>query len=415
MGFFNRIFGDDRPEVKEAERRATQTFEVITAYKPVFTTWAGKIYESELVRASIDARARHFEKLGVSFLGAGAKTYVGNLKKRPNKWTTWPQFLYRVSTMCDVYNNVLIVPTYDENLNRNGIWPLIPRDVKTKEIKGELVFVYTYGLNGRHRGACLVNECARLTRFQLHNEFWGEDNKALTPTMQVDDLQKQGIKEAIKNSSIYRFMARVTNFMDDEDIEEKRENFTERNLSGKDKNGGLLLFPHEFEDIRQLDPQVYKVDPQQAEYIRTNVFNYFGVNLEILQNKAIGDAAVAFYEGFVEPRALELSDALTFMIYSEREIANGSAVFLSANRVQYMSMNDKKAILEVAGDRGQITINEAREVLNLPPVSWGDVAFIRGEYYPTTYKLSDDGIEQTPTTEPTEDPTNEEGGGENAS
>lgn len=401
MGFFSKLFGDNRPEAEEAKRRASQTLELVTAYKPVFKTWEGKIYESELVRAAIDARARHFSKLGVEFLGAGAKTYVGNLKKRPNKWTTWPKFLYRISTMCDVYNNVLIVPTYDENMNRNGIWPLVPKDVQTKELNGELVFVYKYGKHNTYTGACLVNECATLTRFQLNDEFWGEDNKALTPTMQVDDLQKQGIKEAIKNSAIYRFMARVNNFTSDDDLKEKRKAFTESNLKDADDNGGLLLFPYEFQDVKQLDPQAYKVDPQQAEYIRTNVFNYFGVNEAILQNKAIGDEAVAFYEGFVEPRAVDLSESLTFMIYSEREIANGSAVFLSANRVQYMSMNDKKAILEIAGDRGQITINEARQVLNLPPVEWGDVAFIRGEYYPTEYKLSADGIEQTPTTEPT--------------
>lgn len=401
MGFFSKLFGDNRPEAEEAKRRASQTLELVTAYKPVFKTWEGKIYESELVRAAIDARARHFSKLGVEFLGAGAKTYVGNLKKRPNKWTTWPKFLYRISTMCDVYNNVLIVPTYDENMNRNGLWPLVPKDVQTKELNGELVFVYKYGKHNTYTGACLVNECATLTRFQLNDEFWGEDNKALTPTMQVDDLQKQGIKEAIKNSAIYRFMARVNNFTSDDDLKEKRKAFTESNLKDADDNGGLLLFPYEFQDVKQLDPQAYKVDPQQAEYIRTNVFNYFGVNEAILQNKAIGDEAVAFYEGFVEPRAVDLSESLTFMIYSEREIANGSAVFLSANRVQYMSMNDKKAILEIAGDRGQITINEARQVLNLPPVPWGDVAFIRGEYYPTEYKLSADGIEQTPTTEPT--------------
>lgn len=402
MGFWSKLFGDNRPETEKALRLASQTFEVVTAYKPVFTTWQGKIYESELVRASIDARARHFSKLRPQFNGAGAKTYITNLRKRPNKWTTWPQFLYRISTITDVYNNCLIVPTYDEDMNRNGIWAVIPDEIKTKEVNGRLLFVYTYGHGKRYKGACFVEECARLTRFQLHSEFWGEDNAALTPTMQVDDLQKQGIKEAIKNSAIYRFMARVSNFMDDEDIEEKREAFTERNLSGKEKNGGILLFPREFEDVKQLDPQVYKVDPQQAEYIRTNVFNYFGVNMDILQNKAIGDSAAAFYEGFVEPRALEASEALTFMIYSEREIANGSAVFLSSNRVQYMSMEDKRSILETAGDRGQITINEAREILNLAPVPWGDVAFIRGEYYPTTYKLSEDGVEQTPTTDPTE-------------
>jgi hypothetical protein len=77
------------------------------------------------------------------------------------------------------------------------------------------------------------------------------------------------------------------------------------------------------------------------------------------------------------------------MIYSEREIATGSDVALIANRVQFMSMADKKAILEVAGDRGYITQNEGREILNLPPLEGGDVAFIRGEYAPTLTKINE--------------------------
>lgn len=407
MGFFDNLFGDKKANIEKINK-AKKTFEIVTAYKPVYSTWRGQIYESELVRASIDARARHFEKLGIEFIGSGAKSFTNNLRKRPNEFTTWPQFLYRVSTMWDVANNVIIVPTYDAALNRVGIWPLLPKDVSIVDADGELYLRYTYGINKRYHGACLMKECARLTRFQFDNDFWGENNDALDPTMQVDDLQKQGIQEAIKNSAIYRFMARVNNFVNDDDMKEKRKNFTEANFKGDEDNGGLLLFPHEFEDIRQLDPQAYKVDPQQAEFIRTNVFNYFGVNLEILQNKAVGDQLMAFYEGCVEPRAREFSDALRFMIYSDKEIANGNKVYLSTNNVQFMSMADKKSILEVAGDRGYITQNEGREILNLPPLEGGDVAFIRGEYYPTTYKIGDGNATQEPTTQEVDDNGNQE-------
>ena len=55
-----------------------------------------------------------------------------------------------------------------------------------------------------------------------------------------------------------------------------------------------------------------------------------------------------------------------------------------------MSMSDKKSILEVAGDRGLLTINEGREILNLAPLDeGGDVAFIRGEYYPVQQKVNE--------------------------
>ena len=399
MGLIDFLLGRTKEEAQKV-REAGKTFEMVTAYKPVFTTWQGKIYESELVRAAIDARARHISKINVKFEGTGAITFTNKLKYRPNKWTTWPKFLYQVSTMLDVANNVVIVPIYDDDLNKVGIFPLMPRAVKIKEYKGELWLTYTYGPNYKINAACKLADCAILNRFQLESMFWGENNNALDPTMQLLHLQKEGIKEAIENGASYRFMAQADNFTLADDLEANRVNFTERTFGKHAKGkGGVLLFPHEYKNIQQINASSYNVDAAQAEFIRTNVFNYFGVNQEILQNAAIGDKGIAFYEGFIEPWAINFSEALKFMIYSDNEIAHGSFVFAGTNRIQYMSMADKKAILEVAGDRGYLTINEGREILNLPMVPWGDAAFIRGEYYPTTYKLSDAGIEQTPTNE----------------
>ena len=397
MGIIDNLFGKSKEQAREVAK-AGRTFELVSTYSPVFTTWQGKIYESELVRAAIDARARHASKLHVEFMGSGSQTFVNSLKKRPNRFATWSQFLYRVSTILDVCNNVIIVPVYDDNMNRCGIWCILPTHIELKEYKSEPWVVYKFA-HTNEKGACPLAECAILNRFQFESDIWGESNRALKPTMQVTDLQNQAIKQAIRNSAVYKFLAQVDNFMQDEDLEESKRKFTERNFSNDANSGGLLLFPNNYKNIQQIKNENYTVDAQQAEFIRTNVFNYFGVNKEILQNSAIGDSASAFYEGFVEPFSIQFSETLTFMVYSEKEIAFGSKVFAYANRIQYMSMADKKSILEVAGDRGQLTINEAREILNLPPVDWGDVAFIRGEYYPTSYKLSDEGIEQTPTTE----------------
>ena len=391
MGLFDTLFGKSKEQAREVNK-AGRTFELVTTYSPVFTTWQGKIYESELVRAAIDARARHASKLHVEFIGSGSQTYVNNLKKRPNRFSTWSQFMYRVSTILDICNNVLIVPLYDDNQNRCGIYPVVPTAVKIKEYKGVPWVVYKFTTRNEE-GACPLAECAILNRFQFKNDIWGESNSALKPTMQVTDLQNQAIKHAIKNSAVYKFLAQADNFMQDDDLEKERQNFTERNFSSDEKNGGLLLFPNNFKNIQQVKSENYTVDAAQADFIRTNVFNYFGVNLEILQNKAIGDAGVAFYEGFVEPFAIQFSEALTFMIYSEKEIAFGSEVFASANRIQYMSMNDKKAVLEVGGDRGFLKVNEAREILNLPPLTeeeGGNKIFIRGEFYPIDQKLTGD-------------------------
>ena len=64
MGLIDRIFGRPR-----AGYQADGRFETFTAYSPVFTSWNGRIYESELVRAAVDAKARHACKLQYTMQG----------------------------------------------------------------------------------------------------------------------------------------------------------------------------------------------------------------------------------------------------------------------------------------------------------------------------------------------------------
>ena len=117
--------------------------------------------------------------------------------------------------------------------------------------------------------------------------------------------------------------------------------------------------------------------------IRQNVFDYFGVNEDVLQNKAYGDAWSAFYEGAIEPFAVQFSDVVTKMLFTERERASGSFLMATANRLQYMSNTDKINYATNMGDRGFIMIDEIREVFNLPPLpgNQGKRLPIRGEYY----------------------------------
>lgn len=379
MGFIDKLFGSKQPGKKEAIQ-AGQTFELVTGYKPVFRDWRGEIYESLLVRAAIDARSRHIAKCKPKFYGTAKPDLSRKLERRPNPWSTWSQFLYRVNTILDATTNCVIVPIYDDDLNKIGIYPLLPNRCKVIEYKNELWLKYKF-MDDRRVGACKLSECAILNKFQFKSDFFGSGNEPLDETMDLISIENQGIKNAIKNSGVYRFIARYNNFALDDDLNSEQTNFTERNFGPEAKNGGILLFPNVYEDIKQIDYKAYQVDKEQRELIEQNVYCYFGVNIEILQNKAIGDAWSSFYEGAVEPFAIQFSETMTAAIYSDNEIARGSGVMLTANRLQYLSNSDKLAVSEKMADRGLMTINEIRDIWNLDPVEGGDQFVRRGEYY----------------------------------
>ncbi|MBQ1294325.1 MAG: phage portal protein, partial [Clostridiales bacterium] len=118
------------------------------------------------------------------------------------------------------------------------------------------------------------------------------------------------------------------------------------------------------------------------------VFEYFGVNEDVLENKAYGDSWSAFYEGAIEPFAIQFSEVMTRMIFTFREQGAGNRVMATSNRLQYMTNADKLNVSAQLLDRGIISINDAREIWNLPPVEGGDARIIRGEYYNADDKVT---------------------------
>lgn len=379
MGLFDSIFRPQQAKESQAALKDAKTyFKSITGYEPVFHNWHGAIYESELVRSAIDARARHISKLKFEITGSAQSQLQTKLRQGPNQWETWSAFLYRVSTILDNQNTCFVTPVFDRDMKITGYYPVMPDKCSIVEYEGLPWLRYKFG-NGEY-AAVELRKVAILTKFQYRRDFFGTNNNALNTTLDLIDINNQGIKEAVKSAATYRFIAQLNNFTKHEDLVKERERFSEENFSSEAKGGGLLLFPNTYNNIKQIDSSPFTIDKDQLQLIQTNVFNYFGVNEEILQNKAYGDSWSAFYEGCVEEFAIKFSEGLTKAIFSERERANGAQVMFTANRLQYMSNADKMAFTNDGLDRGMLSVNEAREVWNLAPVEGGDVRTIRGEY-----------------------------------
>ena len=384
MSLLDKIFRPKEAEKSaDALREARSFFETLTAYTPTFTSWGGAVYESEIVRASIDARARHISKLKVETAGAANPSLQSKLKQGPNQWQTWSQFLYRTSTILDVNNTAFIVPVFDERMVITGVFPVLPTSCQLVEYRGEVWLRYQFA--GGQTAAVEFKKCAVLTKHQYQSDFFGDSNFPLRETMQLIHIQNQGIEEGVKNAATFRFMATLNNFSSASDLAKERERFTESNLSTESKSGGFLLFPNTYKDIKQIDVKPYAVDAAQMQQIRENVFNYFGVSEEVLQNKAKAEDLEAFFDGAIEPFAIQISEAMTRMLFSERERAQGSYLIANANRLQYMSTSSKVQMAKELGDRGAILIDEIRELFNYEPLpdGAGQVAPIRGEYKAT--------------------------------
>ena len=371
MGVFEKLF--TRPKVA---KQVNGYFQMLDGYTPIFTNWDGGVYEMELTRACIHAFANHCSKLLPTVTGADSKGIKSMLDGRPNPFMTGAQFVYKVATIYETQNTCFIVPILDNLEHIIGYYPVNPQQTELIDVGGEPWLRYKFA-NGK-TAAIEFARCGVVSKYLYRNDIKGETNAALMPTLQLLNVQNQGIAEGIKNSASFRFMATVNNFTKGKDLANERKNWVADNL-GAD-SGGLALFPNTYTNVQQIQSSAKVVDADQMKIIQTRVLNYFGCNEEVLQNKTVGDAWSAYYEGKIEPFALQLSQAMTVMTYSHNEQKRGNAIVWSSNRLQYMTNTDKLQVSSQMFDRGILSTNDVMAIWNLPSVQDGDKRYIRKEY-----------------------------------
>lgn len=370
MGAFDFLF--KKPKAKQ---ELNTYFKMLDGYSPVFTTYDGGVYEMELTRACIHTFASHCSKMLPEVSGADTRGVKAMLDGKPNPFMTSAQFVYKVATIYDSKNTCFIVPLVDKCDRLIGYYPVNPQQTEVIEVAGEPWLRFTFG-DGK-KTAFELSRVGVVSKYLYNSDIKGESNEALRSTLNLIHTQNQGITEGIKNSASFRFMAQLTNFLKTEDRKKLRNEIVTTTLDPE--SGGFALFPSGM-SVQQIQSQAKIVDPEQMAIIQTRVLNYFGCNEDVLQNKTVGDAWSAYYEGKVEPFAIQLSQAMTCMTFSHNERARGNAVVWTANRLQYMTNTDKLQVSSQMFDRGIFSRNDIMDIWQLPHVEGGDKHYIRKEY-----------------------------------
>lgn len=364
---------------KQKTKYITEQFKVINGYTPVFTSYEGGLYEMELTRSAINSIALHASKLTPVVKGNYRHEYLNKmLKTKPNYIMTTQQFLMKLFTILICENNAFIIPIYKDMTATDivGFYPIRSVGTEILSYEGELYLKYKLGSEYQY---IEYDRVGHLKNHFYKKDYLGESNFALNTTMDLMDTQNQGIKHGIKNSAGVRFLARLTNIITPDHLKKEREELTKANLS-MDNNGGVMIFDNKYSEVKEINSTPFIIDDKQVEHIKSNVFNYFHISEAIIQNKASEDEYNAFYEGLIEPLAIQLSQVFTNMLMTSKDIQSGYEVMFESSRLQFASNKTKIDFVTLFVDRGLITTNQGLAVFNLPPVEGGDKRYIRKEY-----------------------------------
>lgn len=374
MGLLEKILG-----VKSSNRETVApSFKTFTEYAPVFDTFNGGIYELELTRAAIDRFATGCMKLKPEISGSSKPRLRRAFTTSPNAYMSWPKFLYRLATILECDTTAYVVPSLaSDGETYTGIWPLKCEFAEIVEYSGE-PWIRFHFATGEASAIELKHVCI-LTRFQYQSDFFGSGN-VLNETMNLIHAQNKAQEQAIKAGATLRFIGALTGQVREEDMEKKRDRFSDKNLSEANESG-IMVYDQTFQKVEQIKPYNYTISTEEMNRIKESVYTYFGTNEDILQNHFNEDHWNAYYEGKIEPFAIQLGEGLSHMLYTQQERIKNSVSF-SANRLEYATSASKRNMIRDMLDRGVFCIDDAREILQLPPLPNGEgqVRVIRGEY-----------------------------------
>ena len=390
MKFIDYLFHGKKAQVIDSY------FKMLNGYSPTFTSFNGGVYEMDLTRVAINSFATHCSKLKPEIQGSAHRRLERILQYRPNYFMDTVKFIKRLATILAVENTAFIVPIEDSAGNLCGWYPIRPQRCEVVEAAGQVYLRYLFA-SGEY-GAIEFERVGIMTDFEYSDDLFGEDNSTLKPTMQLIHTQNEGIINAVKNSANIRFLAKVANLLKPEDIKKERERFTEDNLSADNKSG-MIIYDNKFSDLKQVESKPYTPNALQMQQIQDNVCTHYGTSMDVLQNKFDENTWNAYYEGKIEPFAIQLSLVMTNMTFTKREIAQGNAIVFSANRLQYASNATKLQVSTQLFDRALLNRNGVMDIWNMPHVENGDAYYIRKEYTEIS-KLDGEGKEPQATVQP---------------
>lgn len=370
LGLWSRMF--KRNKQNEQQRTVVK----LVSETNGFYSWNGVLYKSDIIRSAIRPIARAVGKLtpkhireSVDGLQINPEPYIRFLLEEPNPLMSNQKFQEKMAIQLLLNNNAFALIVRDDYGIPVQIYPIpaVSTEAVYKNNELYLKFMMPNGKNFEFPYRDIIH----LREDYNSNDIFGESPaESLTELMEVITTMDQGIIKAIKNSNVIKWILKFTQTLRPEDVKKEVERFTKEYMSIDSESGGAAGVDAKA-DLQQVEPKSYVPDDKQMDKTIQRVYGFFNTNGKIVHSNFTEDEWNAFYESVIEPIAIQLSQEFTRKIFTRRERGFGNKIIFESSNLQYASMKTKLGLVQMV-DRGAMTPNEWRKVMNLGPIEGGD-------------------------------------------
>lgn len=375
-------------------KRKNQTV-TVSSYKMIedtgngFFAWNGNLYKSDIVRSAMRQKVRAIGKTKAKHirndsngLKVNPEPYMRFLLEEPNPNMTMQELLERVITQLELNNNAFIFIHRDEFDYPIGLYPISSSTVEIVQDKSSNLF-YRFTLSNGKVTTFRKTDIIHLGKDYNENPFFGDSNAdALAGLMEIVNTTDQGIVKAIKNSNVIRWLLKFNQTLRPEDIKKETKRFVDDFLNSETSESVGAAATDAKMDATQVEPKDFVPNEKQMDKSVQRILAYFNTNENIVHSKYSEDEWIAYYESSIEPDIVQLSGLFTRHLFSRKERAHGNSIVFESSNLSFASMNTKLQLVQFV-DRGIMSPNEVREILNYAPSPDGDTFIRRLDTAPT--------------------------------
>ena len=379
MGFFDRL------RAAVGARRISGV-QLMQEQGTRYMAWNGKVYESDIVRACLRPKVKAVGKLvgkhiRESILPDGSRSIAVNpapgirrLLEEPNPLMTGQVLQEKLATQLCLNNNAFALIMRDDMGLPVAIYPLLPQTVEAiwsadgtlalrMQMPNSKIFTFDY------------RDILHLRQDFNEDDIFGTPiAPALAPLLNVVTTTDQGIVNAIKNSSVVRWLLKFTNSLKPSDLKKQAQDFADTFLATSGGTGVAAVDSKA--EALQIDPKDYVPNAEQMDRTTLRIFALFNTNAKIVNSSRSEDEWEAYFDAEVEPVLRQLGGEYTRKLFTLRERGFGNRIVFEASSWDGASLTTKLNLMHMV-DRGAMTPNEWRLAFNLAPVPGGDVPIRR--------------------------------------
>lgn len=357
---------------------------------PFYSAFGDSVYASDIIVQSIRCKANEFMKLRPRHVrttdgrqASVTDSSVARVLAKPNDVMTTADFLSKITILLELNRNAFIYPAYTTSNGGEriytGLYPLKPSTVDYEADESGRMYLHFRFANGYEvtLPACDVIHWRKdygVNDYFGGSAFGGNDDAGLLKMLQRYDMLTQSIAKALECSCQINGIVHTNTYLSD-DLQAAAQTRFEADLRAN-KSG--LLFTNAKAEYTQLPRDVKLVDAETLKFFYDSILRANGCSLPILNGDYTAAQKQAYYEHALEADITSLGQAMTKVMFSDRQQGFGNEVVLYPSDILFMSMENKIAYMQVAVPAGAMSVNQILAFGGLPPVDGGDDIRPRG-------------------------------------